>query len=236
MRATLILLCATVLLLATALKSSAQEPSLAAKQLEDVDLEGDTVASLLSDLAFDYDIPIGLELRMNDDVRTETRLNFKSITLADLLNRIVAEHKGYSWEICDGVVNVFPKEGHRDPIVERLLSVKISKFSVKKSTLTSNVESTLLETPEFREVVDAYDLKTLGWCFSGFYFPQLGRTYTLEVSDTPVRSILNRIVKESPTARFWRISRDSREHTFSVNLVARQEDSPNPRRTDLKRT
>jgi hypothetical protein len=147
----------------------------------------------------------------------------------------VTEHKQYSWEIRDGVVNVFPKEGHRDPIVERLLSVEISKFSLKKGTLTWNVESTLLETPEFREVVDAYDLKTIGWDFSGFYLPHLGRNYTLDVSNAPLRSILNRIVRESPTAKFWRISRDSREHTFSVSLTARQEDAPrNLRRIDLK--
>lgn len=96
------------------------------------------------------------------------------------------------------------------------------------------VLATAVESSAQEPVVDAYDLKTLGWSFSGFYLPHLGRNYTLNVSNTPVRSILNRIVKESPTAKFWNISRDSREHTFSVSLTARQEDAPNPSRLNRK--
>lgn len=211
------------------------QPLTANSQLEDVFLEGDRLASLLSDLADQYDIPIGLERAMNEYDHPETRIDLNKTTLSELLTQLLANHKEYSWEIADGVVRVFPKDGHRDPIVERLLNVQIGKFSIKKSTAVWNVESTFLETPEFKDVVDAYGLGTLGWTFSGFYLPQLGRNYTLDVSGATVQSILNRIVKQSPTAKFWSIGRDSSQHTFSINFVARPEGPPsNPRRMNLK--
>lgn len=211
------------------------QPLTANRQLEDVFLEGETLALLLSDLADQYDIPIGLERAMNEYDHPETRIDLKRVTLGELLTQLLANYKEYSWEISDGVVRVFPKEGHRDPIVERLLNIEIEKFSIKKSSATWNVESTLLETPEFREVFDAYGLRAHGWIFSGFYLPQLGRNYSLDVSGAKVQTILNRIVKESPTAKFWCISRNSSQHTFSLNFTARPEGPPaNPRRFNVK--
>jgi hypothetical protein len=227
--------CQAALLLSISLAVSAQEPSLATKQLEDVRLRGDGLASLLADISLQYDIPIGFESAMNGSGVRETRIRKANVTLTDLLTQLMAEHSEYSWEINDAVVHVFPKEGRRDPIIERLLNVEIRKFSLGKGTLTWDVETTLLKTPEFKEVVDAYGLGTLGWNFSGFYFPNFGKNYTLDVSDTSVRSILDRIVKESPTAKFWSIRRDSREHTFSIGFSALAEGAPkNFVRVDLE--
>lgn len=205
---------------------SGQESALATSQLEDVRLRGGSLSSLLADLALDYDIPIGFEYAMNDSSFKEMRLKRDKITLSDLLNQLMADHREYSWEISDGVVHVFPKEGYRDPIVEQLLNVEIKTFGVKKTTLVWDVETTLLKTPEFKRVVDTNGLGTHGWSFSGFYFPHLGKNYTLDVSDTTVRAILDRIIKESPTAKFWNISRDSSDHTFSISLAALHEDTP----------
>ncbi|HKS08564.1 MAG TPA: hypothetical protein VJS13_03395 [Pyrinomonadaceae bacterium] len=232
----LITACAVLLLFSISLNAGAQEPAaLATTQLEDVRLRGQDLRSLLSDLALQYDIPIGFERAMNSNDLTEVRMKFNQITLGDLLTRILAEHKAYAWEIRDGIVYIFPKNGYRDPIVEQLLNVRLKTFSLKKSTVTWDVETTLLKTPEFAEVFDAYGLTTLGWTFSGFYFPHLGKNYTLDVSDITVQSMLNRIVKESPTAKFWSVSRDSSEHVFSLNLAALQEGTPkNFRRIDFE--
>lgn len=210
------------------------QPLTATRPLDDVYLEGDSLDSLLSVLAQEYDIPIGLERAMKGPGLIETRIDSKKITLGELLTQLLADYKEYAWEISDGAVYVFPKEGYRDPIVERLLNIEIRKFSLQKGTAVWNVEETLLKAPEFEEVVNAYGLGTLGWTFSGFYIPHLGRNYTLEVSGAKVRSLLNQIVKESPTAKFWSIGRDSNSHTFSVSLSARQEEVSNPRRIDLK--
>jgi hypothetical protein len=228
--------CGVLLLFSMSLTVSAQE-SLATMQLEDVRLKGRSTVGLLREIALQYDIPIGFERAMNSDSisHKEMRIRSSKITLNDLLTQIMAEHTEYLWEISDGVVHVRPREGHRDPIVERLLNVEIKEFSVEKGTVTWDVEHRLLKAPEFKSVVDDYGLSTFGFAFSGFQFPQLGRNYTLVVSDTKVRSILDRIVKESPTAKFWSINRDSREHTFSIGLAALQEGLPKHlRRVDFE--
>lgn len=208
------------------LNKKTEAPLSATMQLEDVRLRGD-VESLLAQLALQCDIPIGFERAMNDAAIRAHRMNFKKITLDDLLTQVLAEYKQYSWEIRDGVVYVFPKEGYRDPILEQLLNVEIKTFSLKKATLTWDVEPTLLETREFKEVVDDYGLSTRnGYILSGFFFPHLGRDFTLEASNTTVRTILNRIVKESPVAKFWRISRNSSSHMLMIELEASHEDTP----------
>lgn len=202
------------------------QPLTATLQLEDVRLKGN-LAALLSQLALQHDIPIGFEHAMNAADVSERRMRFERITLADLLTQLVANYKQYSWEIRDGVVCVFPKEGYRDPILERILNVEIKTFSLKKGTLTEAAEAALLNTPELTEAIDAYGLSTPnGYILSGFYFPQLGRNFTLDASDTTMLSILNRIIKESLVAKFWSISRSSSSHMLFLDLAASHEGTP----------
>lgn len=52
------------------------------------------------------------------------------------------------------------------------------------------------------------------------------RGVTLDASDTTVMSILNRIVKESPVAKFWSISRSSSSHMLFLDLAASHEGTP----------
>ena len=93
--------------------------------------------------------------------------------------------------------------------------------------MTYEVEPALLRIRELKEFVDAYGLSTRnGYILSGFYFPQLGRNFTLDASDTTVMSILNRIVRESPVAKFWSISRTSSSHTLFLDLAASHEGTP----------
>jgi hypothetical protein len=50
-----------------------------------------------------------------------------------------------------------------------------------------------------------------------------------------VRAILDNIVKESKTAKFWWISRNSSEHTLSIRMTAWQDDAPKVlRRADFE--
>src|SRR5215510_10585005 len=202
----------------------AQEP-LASRQLDDVRIRGYNVAGLLSDLALWYDIPIGLEVAMNSNGFDKLRMDFKKATLEEVLNRVVAEHPEYSWEVRDGVVNVFPRHGRQDPIVKEILGTEIETFSLKERTVTWEVERALLDTPELSAVMKGHSLTTPGFAFSGFYFPNVGRNFKLDVSNMSVRSILNNIAKDSKTAKFWSVSRDSVEHSLSISMAAIQEDS-----------
>ena len=217
----------SLVLLSATLSLNGQElsSSLASRQLEDVRIRGYGVAGLLADLSLWYDVPIGMEVAMNSNGVDRLRLDFKKATLEEVLNRVVAEHPEYEWEVRDGVVHVFPKEGRQDPIVKQILGIEIGRFSIKEKTVTWDVEKTLLTSPELAPVMDGYGLTTPGWAFSGFYFPNVGSNFNLDVSNQPVRSILNRIVKESKTAKFWSISRNSQEHTLAINVEAIHEGS-----------
>jgi hypothetical protein len=198
-------------------------------------MRGYTEASLLADLALFYDIPIGLEVAMNGGEFGELRIDLKKATLAEVLDRFVAEHPKYRWEIRSEVVNVFPKEGHRDPILQQILSTEIAKFSIKEKTAPSDAETTLFATPELKSLITSYALTIPGWTFSGFYFPNLGRTFKLDTSNMEVRAILDDTIKGSPTARFWVITRNSRDHTISISFSATQEDAPGRlRRADFE--
>lgn len=203
-----------------------RQPLTANQQLEDVRIRGESVARLLAQLSIWYDVPIGLEVVMNSPSLSTLRMNFKRATIQEVLTQFVAEHPEYAWEIREGVVNVFPKEGRRDPILQQILSTEIRMFSTKENSVTWDVENALLATPELKPLMDAYALNTLGFAFSGFYFPVIGRKYKLDVSNMTVQSILNKLVRESPTARFWSIYRDSTEHVLSISISARHEDLP----------
>lgn len=204
--------------------SKAAEP-LAARQLEDVFVEGQTVGSLLSQLALDYDIPIGFQAAMNSDGLADFKIKYQKILLTDLFKQFVAQHDEYTWEIKDEVVYVFPKDALRDWVVERLLNVEIGTFVLPKNTCTWDVEAALFKTPEFKAVADAYGLQQYGINFTGFYIPQLGRNYSPNISNANVRTILDRIIKESPTAIFWSIRRTA-DNAINIRLSARHEDTP----------
>lgn len=61
--------------------------------------------------------------------------------------------------------------------------------------------------------------------FRGGYIPQVGQNFALDVSNMTLRSTLNKVIKESPAARFWLVTRNS-DQTFFLSVGARFEDSP----------
>lgn len=202
-----------------------QSNNLTARQLGKVHIEQQSLASLLSDLSLSYEIPIGLELAVNDDELAVHKIDFSGGSLSDLLTQFVAQHSQYTWEIKDGVVNIFPKDKYRDLILDELLSAKIGAFSIKANTSCWDLQKSLTSTPEIRRIREVYGIAPSGFNFTGLYFPQLGRDFTLDVSNMTVKSILNKVVKDSPTARYWVIKRHTDDQTFFIRLGARHEDS-----------
>lgn len=209
----------------------AQEPALANKdgdlagrQLENVQIEGQGIEALLTDLSLSYNIPIGLEIASHDDEFTTYTLDLKRGTLTDLLTQFVRQHNQYTWEIKDGVVNIFPKSNYRDFVLDELLKVQISKFSVKENTGCWRLVDSLTNTVEVQNVLKTYGLTRSGLNFSGGYFPQVGRHFKLDVSDMTVKTILNKVIKESPIAKIWLIKKYSHDQTFVIRLNSRHED------------
>lgn len=211
--------------------SSAQKPALegkdvtlATRRLENVKVKAQSVGQMFSDLSLSLDIPIGLEIAPDDDESATYDIDFKGGTLSELLTQFVARHNQYTWEIKDGVVNVFPKDGRRHPLFGELLETTISGFSINENTDCWTVADSLVTTPEIKQILEINGTTYRRRSFSGAYIPQLGRNFKLGVSNMTLRSILNKVIKESPTARFWVITRNSSDQTFFIGLSARHEE------------
>lgn len=205
---------------------AATQNDLAARSLENVKIEAQSIGSLLGKLSLFYDIPVGFEAASNDDEQVDYQLDFKKGSLSDLLNEFVARHDQYVWEIRDGVVNIFPKDNYRDALFRDLLATQIDSFAVKKKTSCLELAKSLAATSEVRKVLAAYGTSYRERSFSGAYIPQVGQNFALDVSNMTLKSMLNKVIKESPAARFWLVTRNSSDQTFFLSVGARFEDSP----------
>jgi hypothetical protein len=203
-----------------------KDADLAARLLENVQIESQSIGSLFSHLSLYYDIPIGLETALSDDEFATYQIDFKKGTLSDLLTRFVARYDKYDWEIKDGVVNVFPKGNQRNVLFKELLDTTISSFSVKENTSCVALIKSLLTTPEIKRILEINETTYRTPIPGGFGIQQVGRDFKLDVSNMTLKSILNKVIKESPTANFWLITRDSYDQALFVNLSARHEELP----------
>lgn len=223
-------ICITVSLLIAAESIAGQSIAVQVKKgdlaqmpIENVMLEEEGIVQLLSRFSFAYNVPVGLEVARGDDQSSIYRIDFKKGTLSDLFMQFVTEHKEYSWKIEDGVITVFPKDDYRDPILRELLETKIRTFSVPEKTTTMMFGKKLLSSPEIERIVKLYGLTYDTGYVGGFYIQQLGQQYSFNASNTEVKSILNKVIKESPVAQNWVISNDSSARRLSLRVNVRLE-------------
>jgi hypothetical protein len=203
---------------------------LAKMKLEDVKIRTQGVSGVFSSISLNYNIPLGLEIALNDDHLTFYKIEFNKGTLSDLLDQIISQinkkQNQYIWKINDGVVHVFPKQKYRDEILNSILEIKIKNFSVKKQSSCRGFTTSLIASSEINEALQVNGLSQTGWNFSGMYIPQVGKEFTFEVSDLTMRQILNKTVKESPIAKNWFIRRSTYDlQKFDLGLNAGHEDS-----------
>ena len=208
---------------------SRRQKDLALRQVENVRIRKQTVGALLSELSLSYGIPIGLEAAPSDTRLGNYQLEFKKGTLAELLNQFVTQNDRYTWRINEGVVNVLPKADSRDFLLQNLLETRINAFQIKPETSCSNLAESLIATPEVNRLLVASGVTYREPSFSGFYIPQIGREFSLNVSDSTLRSVLNGVVNKSPTAKFWVLSRNN-DGTLSLSLAATHEAMPRDRK------
>ena len=203
--------------------------TLAQMPLENMRIKAQSISDLLSRLALRYDIPIGLEVARPGNLSSFHRLEFRKGTPSDLLTQFIAEHDEYAWKIEDGVVSIFPRDAYRDPLVNRLLATEINHFSVAKGTVTWSVSKNLFATPEIQSMLEPFELKCGMDGFSGFFFPQLGKEFSFSVSRMSLKSILDKIVKESPAAKFWTLSNNYSDESVTLIVDAGFEYAPEDR-------
>lgn len=205
---------------AQSLDSSRKNSDLSTRPIKNVALEGQ-LTNLLTRLSLNYDIPMGLEVSSDERVSNYYRLQLSEGTIADLMNQITSQNERYDWLIENGVVNIFPRDKYRNAFLAELLNVRIGSFAITQDSDCWKLEEDLVNTPEVKAIIDAHRMQT-GANFSGPYIPQLGRQFSLKVSDTSLKALLNRVISESPLARFWFVSTTSR--TLSLKVSSRSQE------------
>jgi len=197
----------------------------AARQLENVHIQAQSIESFFSELSLSHNVPVGLEIATNDNEFINYDVELKKGTVADLLNQFVEAHNLYTWQTDEGVINIFPKDSYRDLAIAELLDTQIASFKIGENTSCFRLVDSLLATPQVKKQMAASGIKQSGLNFSGGYFPQLGRAFTLDVSDRTLRSILNKVVKESPLARTWVAKKYGTRQEFFIRLHAFHSDA-----------
>ena len=200
--------------------SSRKNSDLATRLIKNVALEGQ-LSNLLTRLSLDYDIPLGVEISSEEQLSNRYRVELSEGTIADLMGQIINQNERYDWLIENGVVNVFPRDKYRNSFLAELLAVRIGNFAVDKNSDCWKLQNDLVNTPEIKAVINANGMQ-IGTNFSGFYIPQVGKNFSLKVSDITLKALLNRIIRESPLARTWIISTDSSSRTLSLGVTSRQ--------------
>ena len=188
--------------------------------IDNLELEASNIHLLLSELSDQKKIPIGVEVSPQDDLsRKKTiRLQIEHGTLADALNSIVKQNPLYTWKIQDEVVNVFPVETKRDPLLRDVLETKLGKFSIPRGMTRFDLRQTLGKAPEIKTVLTQNKVVHENQSFMSRDFVPLGRGFGLEVSNISLSALLNQVVRDSQT-KYWIVLRyGDRKQYFVLTL------------------
>jgi len=205
---------------AQSLDSSRKNSDLATRLIRNVALEGQ-LSNLITRLSLEYDIPMGLEVSSDEQLSNRYRLELTEGTIADLMSQITSQNERYDWLIENGVVNIFPRDKYRSAFLAELLTVRIGSFAIDKNSDCWRLQKDLISTPEIKAVIDAHGMQ-IGTNFSGFYIPRLGEQFSIKASDTTLKALLNRVIRESPLARTWIIRTHNSSRTLSLGVTSRQ--------------
>lgn len=210
---------ACIVLLLSLKSVSGQSPNTLLNQKIDLDLSNTTVFYVLNKLAIDKRIPIGLERASdyrqklyekmyveNGEIKWQPdTIKIKSGTLKEILDSLFSQDLQYNWELRDGVINIFPVES-RDEFLKKLLDTKIGKFSHEKGINKFQVRDAILKLPEAKQLLKEEKVELLRRDYPNSHYLYPDNEIDANISDTDVRSVLNKIVRDSPH-KIWVIER-----------------------------
>jgi hypothetical protein len=164
---------------------------------------GATLRYVLSTLAVDYGVPVGLEVSALDKNSPEITIE-PNKTLKEVLEAVVEQEPHYRWEVRDGVINLAPSDS-RENFVNRLLNTKIQSFTCESSSDNNQLRNCVTNLAEVQKLIKENDLKTLSLVHP--YSPRVNsEKVPFKVFNQDLRSILNKIALESKF-NFWIVDR-----------------------------
>lgn len=192
----------------------ASDDALLGRSVGPVLVEAQTVSSALSYLAYEHDIPIGIEVASRDKSR-EIKIELQSATVREALDAVVAYDPRYEWRVEGGVINFAPKSD-RDDFVRDVLETTLRHFAIKEKTSLFTLKENILALPEVKAKLDQARVTPNASTFFGLgEMYEVGKGFTLQMSNATLREALNRIIRTSET-RFWVLNKSGEDEQSLV--------------------
>lgn len=168
---------------------SEQEYGRVGKTIESFEVEQVTLVDALLRLAQQHHLPLGIEYVDLEALREPIKLKLTQTSIAEALDAIVAQSKGYEWRLSEGVV-IVSHVGVPSGRGQNLLDRTLPQFAIPKCTLAE--ASNLLRMALDRDLHP--DIR--GW--AGSYNPGSGEKLIgpLTLRNVTVREALNRLVHD----------------------------------------
>ena len=144
-------------------------------------------------------IPIGIEQPSSEAVKYEHTLNLKSGSLREILDSLVKQEPDFTWEIRDGVVNVYPIHA-RDEILKDLLNVKLQRISINLKENPQRLVDNIGNSEPLKSFLELKQVKLYSAYLENFKPESIK---AIEATEIDLRGILNNIVKNSTGSKRW---------------------------------
>jgi hypothetical protein len=162
-------------------------------------------------------VPIGLEVALNHDDKARLSFDVKNESLKKILDLICQQMPAYRWEVKDGVINFVPTQS-TDQFLSKLLDTQVSRFAPEKGLNKFGLRNVVMDLPEVKNFLDVNDVTV-----SRLEYPTYASVYSnedldLSISNTNVRGVLNKIVRDSEY-KIWIMKRGGEKmRTVQISL------------------
>jgi hypothetical protein len=171
---------------------------------------GRNIFQTLEKLALVYRIPVGFEdgipIKTSFGESTENRIALFKGTLESFLNYLLQVEPGYSWQLQDGVINVFPTN-QGDPKLSAILDTPIKEFTLRGMSGVMGAGDAICQTPEVASKLKLLVITSIHYYQNNEIGNVLSQVPTVKVTDMKVRDVLNALLinnhGEMWTAATW---------------------------------
>jgi hypothetical protein len=170
---------------------------------------GHDFETTVNDLMQKFEVPAGMDLETLAD-RHPISVNLPRGKVADVLNVIVAQQRGFKWAVINGVVNVGPRQN-----AGSIVDLQISHFRINRASF-DQIHAAIVSIPEVKKWLEDNHIAehgatvVIGPVSPGQPFKPL---VSLDLQDVTLREILNTIIKCSGY-HAWSVSRDGEKQQY----------------------
>lgn len=192
------LVCCSIVMLTVCFPSPGRtsEPAITNRTIEELKLTNVSTLEALRTLAFYHQVPVGIELPINDqNSEIKLSINIRQTRLKDVLDLIVQQDTRYRWEVNDEVINFVPVHS-RNRLLEKLLNTNVRSFSPRKGAYKNELKDAMTNSPEVQSLLKENKVLPLNMSVT-VHRARLPQELDLRMSNTSVRRILNMIARES---------------------------------------